>query len=39
MPLFMDVHHRIADDADAQAVAQPHAADMRIQGIYQVEQG
>lgn len=34
MPLFMDVHQRIPDDADGHAVAAAHAADMRIQDKY-----
>lgn len=34
MPLFMDVHTTIPDDADAAAVAGAHAADLRIQGKY-----
>lgn len=32
MPLFMDVHSTIPADADA--VADAHAADLRIQGKY-----
>lgn len=34
MPLFMDVHANIPDDADAAAVADAHAADLRIQDKY-----
>ena len=34
MPLYMDVHHTIPDDADAQAVADAHAADLQVQGKY-----
>ena len=35
MPLFMDVHTEIPTDADAKAVAEAHAADLRVQGKYQ----
>ena len=35
MPLFMDVHTTIPDDADAAAVADAHAADLRIQDKYE----
>lgn len=31
MPLFMDIHHAVPADADAQAVAEAHLADLRIQ--------
>lgn len=34
MPLFMDVHHTIPDDADATAVAAVHQADVRVQAKY-----
>ena len=34
MPLFMDVHHAIPQDADAGAVADAHAADLRLQDKY-----
>lgn len=34
MPLFMDVHHSIPADADAQAVADAHDADLRVQDDY-----
>lgn len=34
MPLFMDVHRTIPEGADADAVAQAHAADLRTQGAY-----
>lgn len=34
MPLFMDVHNTIPTDADAAAVADAHAADLRVQGKY-----
>ena len=34
MPLFMDVHDGLPDDADAKAVAEAHAADLRIQDKY-----
>lgn len=34
MPLFMDVHHKIPDDADAKAVAAAHEADLRVQDKY-----
>lgn len=34
MPLFMDVHTTIPEDADAAAVADAHAADLRIQDKY-----
>ncbi|MPZ53090.1 MAG: DUF4242 domain-containing protein [Acidimicrobiia bacterium] len=34
MPLFMDVHDGIPDEADAQAVADAHQADLRIQDKY-----
>lgn len=34
MPLFMDVHNSIPEDADAQAVADAHDADLRVQGDY-----
>ncbi|MPZ54601.1 MAG: DUF4242 domain-containing protein [Acidimicrobiia bacterium] len=31
MPLFMDVHHGIPEDADAEAVAEAHRADLGVQ--------
>lgn len=34
MPLFMDVHDGIPEDADAQAVAEAHKADLRVQDEY-----
>lgn len=34
MPLFMDVHDRIPDEADADAVASAHMADLAIQDKY-----
>ncbi|MPZ51599.1 MAG: DUF4242 domain-containing protein [Acidimicrobiia bacterium] len=34
MPLFMDVHDGIPDEADAEAVAEAHRADLRIQEKY-----
>lgn len=34
MPLFMDVHHTIPEGADAAAVADAHAADLRVQAKY-----
>jgi hypothetical protein len=34
MPLFMDVHDRIPEDADAHAVAEAHKADLAIQDKY-----
>lgn len=34
MPLFMDVHNAIPDDADAEAVAHAHRADLEIQDKY-----
>lgn len=34
MPLFMDVHNGIPEDADADAVAAAHEADLAIQGKY-----
>ena len=34
MPLFMDVHETIPDDADAKAVAAAHQADLRTQEKY-----
>ena len=34
MPLFMDVHNGLPDDADAQAVAEAHRADLRVQDKY-----
>ncbi|MPZ52366.1 MAG: DUF4242 domain-containing protein [Acidimicrobiia bacterium] len=34
MPLFMDAHEGIPDEADAQAVAEAHQADLRIQDKY-----
>lgn len=37
MPLFMDVHRTIPADADADAVAAAHTADLRIQDTYGVE--
>lgn len=36
MPLFMDVHNEIPADANAQAVAEAHQADLRIQDKYRV---
>ncbi len=34
MPLFMDVHRSVPEGADARAVAEAHAADLRTQGAY-----
>lgn len=34
MALFMDVHDEIPEGADAQAVAEAHQADLRIQDKY-----
>ncbi|MQA00734.1 MAG: DUF4242 domain-containing protein [Dehalococcoidia bacterium] len=34
MPLFMDVHNDIPAEADAQAVAKAHRADLRVQDKY-----
>lgn len=34
MPLFMDVHRSLPEGADAEAVAEAHAADLRTQGAY-----
>lgn len=34
MPLFMDVHNSIPDGADADAVADAHKADLRVQDKY-----
>jgi hypothetical protein len=34
MPLFMDVHH-LPDEADAEALAQAHRADVAVQEKYQ----
>jgi len=34
MALFMDVHNTVPDEADARAVADAHAADLRIQTKY-----
>lgn len=36
MPLFMDVHHNVPADADANAVAEAHMADVRVQDQYGV---
>ena len=36
MPLFMDVHNKIPSDANAQAVADAHASDLRVQDKYHV---
>ena len=35
MPLFMDVHDGLPDGADAKAVAEAHAADLRVQSKYE----
>lgn len=34
MPLFMDVHYNLPAEADGQAVADAHAADLRVQDKY-----
>lgn len=34
MPLFMDVHDGIPEDADADAVAKAHQADLAVQDKY-----
>lgn len=34
MPLFMDVHEQIPEEADAAAVAEAHQADLEIQDKY-----
>lgn len=34
MPLFMDVHNAIPTDANAEAVADAHQADLEIQDKY-----
>jgi len=34
MPLFMDVHDGLPEEADAKAVADAHQADLRIQDKY-----
>jgi hypothetical protein len=34
MPLFMDVHHDVPEEIDAQAVAEAHMADVRTQDAY-----
>ncbi|MPZ53626.1 MAG: DUF4242 domain-containing protein [Acidimicrobiia bacterium] len=34
MPLFMDVHDGIPEDADAKAVAEAHEADLQVQDEY-----
>lgn len=34
MPLFMDVHNDVPEGTDAQAVADAHMADMRVQEAY-----
>lgn len=37
MPLFMDVHDTIPEDADAAAVAAAHQADLDVQEKYGVQ--
>ena len=34
MPLFLDVHEQIPEEADAAAVAEAHQADLEIQDKY-----
>lgn len=36
MALFMDVHNSIPEDADAEAVADAHMEDLRVQDKYDV---
>jgi Protein of unknown function (DUF4242) len=36
MPLFMDVHEHLPEGATAADVADAHAADLRVQGDYDV---
>lgn len=35
MPLFMDVHNEIPEEANADAVAEAHKADLEVQDKYQ----
>ena len=37
MALFMDVHQTVPEGADARAVAEAHAADLRTQAGYGVQ--
>ena len=37
MALFMDVHQTVPEGADARAVAEAHAADLRTQAAYGVQ--
>ena len=37
MPLFMDVHEQLPERANAQAVAEAHQADLKVQDQYGVK--